>query len=227
MCSELQSGALPLLVPTPNNKNNNGLNRECWIPNPSATRPSHIEMFKFFGRLLGTAIRSTSTLQLDLPPLFWKLLLNQVPDPEDLRTIDGFTFTLLHDLRQQAAQLTAEEFEAGVDQSFVTLLSNGSEVQLCKGGKAKQVTKDNLEEYIKLVIEARLNEFAQQMKVIKAAVEEVLPPHILYLLSWDETEKRATGDKTIDLDILKSITEYSVSILELILLRIALRAMKQ
>ena len=58
ICKELMSSILPLLIPTPNNKNNHGQYRECWMINPSATSPIHLEMFKFFGFFIGLAIRS-------------------------------------------------------------------------------------------------------------------------------------------------------------------------
>ena len=74
ICKELQSGILPLLIPTPNNKSNHGQYRECWMINPSATSPTHLELFKFFGYFIGHAIRSQQALPLDLAPIFWKLL---------------------------------------------------------------------------------------------------------------------------------------------------------
>jgi E3 ubiquitin-protein ligase HERC2 len=49
---------LPILIPTPNNKNNHGQYRECWMLNPSATSPTHLELLKFFGYFIGMAIRS-------------------------------------------------------------------------------------------------------------------------------------------------------------------------
>lgn len=59
ICNELQSTVLPLLIPTPNNKNNHGQYRECWMVNPSATSPAHLEMFMYFGHYIGAAIRSS------------------------------------------------------------------------------------------------------------------------------------------------------------------------
>jgi len=58
ICKELMSSALPLLIQTPNNKNNHGVYRECWMVNPSATSPTHLEMLKFFGHFIGMGIRS-------------------------------------------------------------------------------------------------------------------------------------------------------------------------
>lgn len=75
MCTEIESEALPLLVKTANNRNNHGENRDCFIPNPSSNNPTHMDLFKFFGHLLGFAIRTMSALPLHFPPIFWKKIL--------------------------------------------------------------------------------------------------------------------------------------------------------
>jgi hypothetical protein len=127
MCLELQSDVLPLLIKSPNNKNNHGQFRECFIPNPSANAPTHLEMFKCLGALIGWAIRSTSALQLDFPPIFWKKILNQPLDLHDLKEFDTFSWQIIRDLAQQSKVLSDEEFNATVEHSFVTLLSDGTE----------------------------------------------------------------------------------------------------
>ena len=45
-----------------------------------------------------------------------------------------------------------EEFNSTVDEKFVTLLSDGYEVELCVGGRQRNVTLDNLEEYLNLLV---------------------------------------------------------------------------
>lgn len=49
MCEELQNGSLPLLIPTPNGRDDAGTNRDCFILNPSAKSSLHLEMFNFLG----------------------------------------------------------------------------------------------------------------------------------------------------------------------------------
>ena len=45
-----------------------------------------------------------------------------------------------------------------MDETFETILSNGVKVELCRGGKDMKVTKQNLDEYIKLILEKRFSE---------------------------------------------------------------------
>lgn len=41
-------------------------------------------MFKYFGYYIGFAIRSQQALPLDLAPIFWKLLINEIDSESDI-----------------------------------------------------------------------------------------------------------------------------------------------
>jgi hypothetical protein len=43
-------------------------------------------------------------------------------------------------------------------QVFSTVLSNGKEIELCSGGKAKPVKHDNYHEFIEQLLKVRLSE---------------------------------------------------------------------
>lgn len=68
---------------------------------------------------------------------------------------------MLTDLKNHGASLSDEDFAAGVDQNFTTVLSNGDEIELCEGGESRQVTKESINEFCNLVIKARFNESAK------------------------------------------------------------------
>ena len=78
MCEELQNGSLPLLILTPNGREETGTNRDCFIPNPEANSDHHLNMFQFLGILMGIAIRTGSPLSLNLAEPVWKLLVDEV-----------------------------------------------------------------------------------------------------------------------------------------------------
>ena len=78
MCDELQNGSLPLLIVTPNGRDESGANRDCFILNPDANSPVHLNMFRFFGVLIGIAIRTGSPLSLSLAEPVWKQLAGTV-----------------------------------------------------------------------------------------------------------------------------------------------------
>lgn len=84
----------------------------------------------------------------------------------DLKAFDTYSWQVLHDLRKNTKKISAEEFNLAIDEYFVTLLSNGKQVELLPGGRQKRVTKANLKDYIQLVVGKRLNESRKQMKAI-------------------------------------------------------------
>lgn len=117
----------------------------------------------------------------------------------------------LHQTLSEQASLEAD-FSANVDEKFVTHLSDGTEVELCFNGSKKAVTLENLVEYIELLIKTRLSEFDTQMKAIKEGINLIMPNNIMFFMTWQDLDMRATGAKTVDIDTLKSITTYDVSI---------------
>lgn len=49
ICEELQNGLTPLLIVTPNGRDESGANRDCYLFNPAARAPVHSSMFRFLG----------------------------------------------------------------------------------------------------------------------------------------------------------------------------------
>ena len=49
MCDELQNGSTPLLIVTPNGRDESGANRDCFILNPAVSANVHQNMFVFLG----------------------------------------------------------------------------------------------------------------------------------------------------------------------------------
>lgn len=49
MCEELQNGLTPLLIVTPNGRDESGANRDCFLLNPAAKSSLHMSMFRFLG----------------------------------------------------------------------------------------------------------------------------------------------------------------------------------
>ena len=115
ICDELQSALLPLLVPTQNNKNDHGENRDCWVPNPSSVAPTHLEMFEFFGALLGMSFRSGSVLNLNLTSFFWKQLNEEAIEYADVKGIDTYSTQCIDELKKLRKKLKPAEFEAYID----------------------------------------------------------------------------------------------------------------
>lgn len=51
MCDELMNGSLPLLIPTPNGRDEAGTSRDCFLLNPQSSSAHHMNMFTFLGNV--------------------------------------------------------------------------------------------------------------------------------------------------------------------------------
>ena len=209
VCGELQSSILPLLIPSPNNKAAYGECRELWTVNPSAKLPTHIQMYEFLGSLMGMSFRLSHLLPLSLPSLFWKQLMSDSVDRSDLKHIDTFCVQCLEDIANiEKKGIDKSTFSGVIDVCFVTRLSDGTEIELMKGGKNIKVDFDNRKEYANLVEKARLEEGQLQMKAIRAGLIKIVPFSIIKLYSWKELEYKICGKPTFKVEALKKITRY-------------------
>ena len=77
------------------------------------------------------------------------------------------------------------------------------------GEEIEAVTKENLNEYIELVLKTRFNEAKEQIEAMREGIKSVFTPElmpVLQIMDWEQVETRACGQKTIEIDKLKSIT---------------------
>lgn len=161
LVQELESPLLPLLIKTPNNRNNHGFNRDCFCLNPAAVSPTHRELFVFLGHFLGFSIRTKSAMDWHFPPIFWKQLLEQPVTLQDFEGLDAYSFQIIKDLEKHAAKLSPEEFELVVEETFTTRLSDGGPADLVPNGASVAVTHANHKEFLEKMLDCRLNETAK------------------------------------------------------------------
>ena len=203
---------LNLLVPTQNNKNKIGEFREKWTVNPGANSTYSHRMYEFLGALIGMSVRSGTLLNLNLPGFIWKQLTDEEVTIDDLNDIDTAAVNMIKDLRTIRERYSEEEFVAGFDLNFTTILSNTDEVEIVPNGKDKRVDYSNLEEYIEKTIETRLKECQAQIRSIKKGIDISFNSTFLKLMCWKDLEFKVVGDEVVDLDRLKEITSYRVII---------------
>jgi hypothetical protein len=203
--SELQSSALSLFIPSPNQKNESGSFREKWVVNPGAKSITELEMYRVFGGLIGYAIRTGEFINMDLPSIFWKSLLEVPKDRKDLEMIDKYAIQFLDDINRIN---DPDQFTLYSDYKFTTILSNGSEVPIIENGRNIDLTLENKKNYIELVEQTRLNEGQIQIDSIRNGLEQVIPVGILKLISWNELEMLVCGKPILDIELLKENTLY-------------------
>ncbi|KAJ8985747.1 hypothetical protein NQ317_014400 [Molorchus minor] len=203
MCDELQNGSLPLLIPTPNGRDEAGANRDCFILNPQSKTCLHLNMFRFLGVLMGIAIRTGSPLSLNLAEPVWKQLAGIDLTPADLTEIDRDYVPGLLCIRDMGAE---EPLFQNLEMPFSTPSSCGTDVPLST--KYKRITYENRLEYVRLALNFRLHEFDEQVKAVRDGMSKVVPVPLLSLFSGYELETMVCGSPDIPLALLKSVATY-------------------
>ncbi|CAH1268469.1 HERC2 [Branchiostoma lanceolatum] len=203
MCDELQNGSTPLMCLTPNGREESGANRDCFILNPHAKGPTHMNMFRFLGILMGIAIRTGSPLSLNLAEPVWKQLAGMPLTVTDLTEIDKDYVPGLMYIRDMDKD--SEAFE-NPPMPFSTSSASGDEVKLSP--KYSTITPDNRQEYVRLALNYRLHEFEQQVAAVREGMARVIPVPLLSLFTGYELETMVCGSPDIPLYNLKSVATY-------------------
>lgn len=217
MCTEVLSGALPLLIPTENQIHGVGEMRECFILNHNSISEKELEQFFMMGLWIGNAIRQGAPLNLTLHPTVWKRLVGQDDFAlRDLKYIDMHSYSELMTIKDTAAMCQSEsDFTDSIDLCFTVTFGGGENkrtVELCPGGYSKQVTLANHEEYMRLAANALIKKDELQMNEFKRGVYHVLSKQALNCCSWKFVVDRACGKQTIDMELLKKHSSFSSSL---------------
>ncbi|XP_048243824.1 E3 ubiquitin-protein ligase HERC2-like isoform X1 [Haliotis rufescens] len=201
MCDELQNGSLPLLIMTPNGRDESGANRDCFLLNPIMKQPLHQNMFRFLGILIGIAIRSGSPLSLNIAEPAWKQLAGLPLTISDLTEVDkDFVPGLMCIKEMDGETLKINEMPFSIPSA------TGQEIQL--SSKYARIMSDNRAEYIKLAMNYRLHEFDLQVKWVREGMSKVIPVPLLSLFTGFELETMVCGSPDIPLNLLKSVATY-------------------
>ncbi|XP_064637694.1 E3 ubiquitin-protein ligase HERC2-like isoform X2 [Lineus longissimus] len=201
MCDELQNGSLPLLIVTPNGRDESGANRDCFLLNPTQRSPLHQNMFRFLGILLGIAIRTGSPLSLNLAEPVWKQLAGMPISVGDLTEVDKDYVPGLMCIKDMDDEALAQ-----ADMPFSTPSAASHEVQL--SSKYVKIIPENRSEYIRQALNYRLHEFDDQVRWVREGMTRVVPVPLLSLFTGYELETMVCGSPDIPLSLLKSVATY-------------------
>uniref|UniRef100_A0A6B2KYW1 HECT domain-containing protein n=1 Tax=Arcella intermedia TaxID=1963864 RepID=A0A6B2KYW1_9EUKA len=206
ICSEMCSPSLGLFCPCPNQVSEMGYNQDKFLPNPGAISPIQLSQFEFIGRLIGIAIRTKHNLDFLLPSIIWKSLIGLRVDRIDLEHINKGLSLYLDTI--EGDNLTEDNFNDLIFETFTVKSLDGRIVELVPGGKNIPVTWANRIEFIALVESYHLTAHQIQVKAIYTGLSSIVPVSYLNLFKWEEIEYRVCGHAGIDLDLLKKHTIY-------------------
>ncbi|XP_052792636.1 probable E3 ubiquitin-protein ligase HERC1 isoform X1 [Mya arenaria] len=210
MCLELESGVVPLLLPTPNTSTETGNNRDRYVLNPSLRSDEHCNMLKFLGILFGVAIRTKKPLDLHLAPCVWKLLVGVALRVEDLEEIDY--------MYVQSLRGIAEIHKRGINETnfheFIPLdcfegqSLDDRMVPVTPGGRNIPLNFHNRQEYVDSVIAYKLHEMDAQATLVREGMSWIIPVPLLSLLTATALEHLVCGVEHIDIDMLQKVVRY-------------------
>lgn len=201
MCDELQNGCVHILIQTPNGRDESGSNRDCFLLNSSLRSSLHQNMFRFFGMLLGIAVRTGSPLNLNLAEPAWKQLAGMKLSVTDLNEIDKDYVPGLMCIKDMD-----EEALRSADMPFSTTSASGHEFPLST--KYTRILHENRNEYVQLALAYRLHEFDDQVQWVREGMARVIPIPLLSLFTGYELETMVCGSPDIPLNLLKSVATY-------------------
>ncbi|RXG68740.1 E3 ubiquitin-protein ligase HERC2 [Armadillidium vulgare] len=192
ICDELMNGSLPLLIQTPNGRDEAGTSRDCFLLNVQANSSHHMTMYNFLGVLMGIAIRTGSPLSINLAEPVWKQLAGMPLTPADITEVDRHYIPGLMCIQQMEGD---EKSFSSLDLPFTTTSSAGHEVSL--SSKHTRITYQNKHEY-----------FDEQVKAVRSGMARVIPVPLLSLFTPFELETMVCGSPDIPLALLKSVATY-------------------
>lgn len=168
----------------------------CWFgSNPD---PAY---FRVAGMVLGFALFNGITVDINLPLLLFKLLLNVDYDLNDIGT-------LWPEISQSLQQLLDYE-EDDCEEAFGLTFTAPDGTPLVIDGHNTDVNLSNRGVYVKLLLEHLVNAEGMPFQAFKAGFDNVCSSNTLLLFQPEELELLIRGDrKPIDVLSLRSVTRY-------------------
>lgn len=200
--NELLCAGNNLFIPTQNNVMKIGEYRERFLPRPSNNSKELLHMYEFVGVLMGCCLRTGVRLNLRFAPIIWKMLVKQNLAQSDVEGIDWSLCESLKYLETLAADTATAPSEV-LYESFTSILSDGTIVELKPGGRNLPVTKENVKEYVRLVKATRLQECKPQVEAMLQGIGKIVPVQLLQLCVWTELQQWICGSLNVNVELLK------------------------
>jgi len=207
LCPSSPETPIPLsfFIRSPNQtQGSSNVNRDCYVPNRSCKL---FVKYEWIGMLMGACLRGKENLVLSLPAFIWKQLVGEsVTWARDYATVDNAEVKLHETLEALDKETYDEKF--GEVLKYSTVLTDGSVYQLKERGFETAVPYEERMEYIKLVQNAKMDEFEDQISALRHGLLKTVPKAVLDLLTWQELEIKICGDPEISVEALQKSAHY-------------------
>ncbi|KAI9986541.1 hypothetical protein PInf_025491 [Phytophthora infestans] len=184
---QIFSEKMGLFVPT------KGEDMSYWIdPLSGEKNENHLKLFRLAGILIGKALFEGVVLDVHLALPLLKHVLGIPISFSDLEFLD-------EELHRNCKWLRSNTHVEALCLTFSVMLENGTEVDLKENGRNVDVTDENKEEYLRLILEHRmLDSIADQLQEFLMGIYDVVPKALLSVFDYQELELILCGIPTID-----------------------------
>ena len=194
---------LGLVRPCPNAGDSKSMNRDKLLLDP---RGGSLADFTFLGKLVGLAVRHGINVPLNFPDLVWKPLVGTAVDRRDLSVVDkGAT-----DAMSMVEALRPAHFDDGGVADILDGLEEalGAAALAKPGGGTEPLTFENRLAFVAQAEEAKLAHMETPLGALFLGLAAALPVSLLPIFTPRELETLICGAPTIDVGLLKRVTEY-------------------
>ncbi|AQK40054.1 E3 ubiquitin-protein ligase UPL1 [Zea mays] len=183
-------------------------------PNPNSVyQTEHLSYFKFVGRVVGKALFDGQLLDAHFTRSFYKHILGVKVTYHDIEAIDpSYYKNLKWMLENDISDVLDLTFSMDADEEKLILYEKAevTDCELIPGGRNIRVTEENKHEYVDRVAEHRLTTAIRpQINAFLEGFNELIPRELISIFNDKELELLISGLPDIDLDDLKTNTEYS------------------
>ncbi|KAH9287706.1 hypothetical protein KI387_031823 [Taxus chinensis] len=189
-------------------------NEATFQPNPnSCYQTEHLSYFKFVGRVVAKALFDGQLLDVHFTRSFYKHMLGAKVTYHDIEAVDpdyykSFKWMLENDIRDMA-DLTFS-MDADEEKHILYEKEEVTDHELIPGGRNIRVTEENKHEYVDLVAEHRLTTAIRpQINAFLEGFNELVARNLISIFNDKELELLISGLPEIDLDDLRTNTEYA------------------
>lgn len=191
-----------------------GGNNATFQPNPNSVyQTEHLSYFKFVGRVVAKALFDGQLLDVYFTRSFYKHILGVKVTYHDIEAVDpDYYKNLKWMLENDVSEIPDLTFSMDADEEKHILYEKTevTEYELKPGGGNIRVTEETKHEYVDLVAEHILtNAIRPQITSFLEGFNELIPRELISIFNDKELELLISGLPEIDLDDLKSNTEYT------------------
>lgn len=163
----------------------------------SYINPEHLSFFKFIGRIIGKAIFDGCFLDCHFSRAVYKKILDRPVSLKDMENLDLEYFkSLMWMLENDITDIITEDFSVETDD-----YGEHKIVDLVPDGRNIPVTEANKHEYVRLVVEYRLQtSVIEQMTNFIAGFHEIIPRDLIAIFDEQELELLISGLPDIDVN---------------------------